>query len=162
MENVLTSIVHCNRTSYVKGRYIGESICLTTDLLQYTKENSIGGILFSADFEKAFDSIEHSFIFATFKSFGFGAQFIHWIRTIFNSTKSCVINNCYSTGFFPLERGTRQGDPLSAFFSSCAWNIVYTNSRQWKYKGNQHQYLSDKNCQPMLMTPTSWHLVQCH
>ena len=115
MKNVLTSIVHCNQTAYVKGRYIGESIRLITDLLQYTEENSIGGILFSADFEKASDSTEHSFIFATLKSFGFGTQFIQWIRTIFNSTGSCVINNCHSTGLFPLERGTRQGDPLLAF-----------------------------------------------
>ena len=100
MENALTSIVHCNQTAYVKDRYIGESICLITDLLAYMQENSIGGILFSADFEKAFDFVEHSFIFATLKSFGFGAQFIQWIRTIFNSTESCVINNCHSTGFF--------------------------------------------------------------
>ena len=92
MENVLTSIVHCNQTAYVKDRYIGESNRLITDLLACTEENSIGGILFSADFEKAFDSVEHSFIFATLNSFGFGAQFIQWIRTIFNSTESCVIN----------------------------------------------------------------------
>ena len=99
MENVLTSIVHCNQTAYVKDRYIGESIRLITGLLAYTEENSIGGILFSADFEKAFDSVEYSFIFATLKSFGFGVQFIQWIRIIFNSTESCVINNCHSTGF---------------------------------------------------------------
>ena len=81
MENVLASVVHCNQTVYVKGRYIGESNRLITDLLAYTEENSIGRILFSADFEKAFDSTEHSFIFATLKSFGFGAQFIQWIDT---------------------------------------------------------------------------------
>ena len=97
--NVLTSTVHCNQTAYVKHRYIGESIHSITDLLAYTKENSIGGILFSADFEKAFNFFEQSFIFATLKSFGFSAQFIQWIRTIFNSTESCVINNCHSTGF---------------------------------------------------------------
>ena len=105
MENVLTSIVHCNQTAYVKDRYIGESILLITDLLTYTEENSIGGILFSADFEKAFDSVEHSFIFATLKAFGFGAQFTQWIRTICNSTESCVINNCHSAGFFPTGKG---------------------------------------------------------
>ena len=43
MENVLTSIVHCNQTAYVKDRYIGESIRLITDLLAYTEENSIQG-----------------------------------------------------------------------------------------------------------------------
>ena len=95
MENVLTSVVHCNQTAYLKGRYIGESIRLITDLLQYTEENSTGGILFSADFEKAFDSIEHSFIFAILNFFDFGALFIQWIRTIFNSTESCLINNCH-------------------------------------------------------------------
>ena len=112
MENVLTSIFHCNQKAYVKDRYIGESIRLITDLLAYMEENSIGGILFSADFEKAFDSIEQSFIFATLKSFGFGAQFIQWIGTIFNSTESCVMSFNW---LFLLERGTRQGDPLSAF-----------------------------------------------
>ena len=115
MENVLTSIIHCNQTAYVKDRYICESIHLITDFLAYTEENSIRGILFSADFEEVFDSIEHSFIFATLKFFGFGAQFIQWIRTIFNITESCVTNNCHSQLVFPLERGTRQGDPLSAF-----------------------------------------------
>ena len=53
MENVLTSIVHCSQTAYVKDSYTGESIRLMTDLLAYMEENSIGEILFSADFEKA-------------------------------------------------------------------------------------------------------------
>ena len=82
--NLLNKRRHKNSSeALAAGRYIGESIRLITDLLQYTEENSIGGILFSADFEKAFDSIEHSFNFATLKSFGFGAQFIQWIRSIF-------------------------------------------------------------------------------
>ena len=38
MENVLTSIVHCNQTAYVKDRYIGESIRLITDLLVHRRE----------------------------------------------------------------------------------------------------------------------------
>ena len=120
MENVSTSVVHCNQTAYVKDRYIGESIRLITDLLAYTEENSIGGILFSADFEKAFDSIEHSFIFATLKSFGFGAQFIQWIRTIFNSTESCVANNCHSTGFSDWKGECVKATLYQHFFASCA------------------------------------------
>ena len=38
-------------------------------MLEYTAENEIEAILFAADFEKAFDSIEHTFIFATLHSF---------------------------------------------------------------------------------------------
>ena len=67
MKNILSSIVKCDQTAYVKGKYIGESICLISDILEYTEENDISGILFSADFEKAFDSIEHAFLFAILK-----------------------------------------------------------------------------------------------
>ena len=128
MENVLISIVHCNQTAYVKDRYMGESICLITDLVAYTEENSIGGILFSADFEKDFDSIEHSFIFATLKSFGFGAQFIQWIRTIFNSTESCVINNCHSTDFSHWKGERVKVTLCQHFFHPVPRDFVHTNS----------------------------------
>ena len=31
------------------------------------------------------------------------------------NVESCVLNNGYSTGYFKLERGTRQGDPIAAY-----------------------------------------------
>ena len=46
MQNILTSIISHNQTVYVKGRYIGESIRLISDILEYTEDNSMGGILF--------------------------------------------------------------------------------------------------------------------
>ena len=108
IRKVLSNIIQCSQTAYVNDRYIGESIRLISDVLEYTDKHDIEGILFSADFEKAFDSIEHNFLFATLKSFGFGPQFIQWIRTIFKNPESCVMNNGHSTGYFNLQRGTRQ------------------------------------------------------
>ena len=66
-------------------------------------------------FVKAFDSIEHPFIFTNLQSFGFGPEFIQWVRTFLKGVESCVLNNCHLTGYFSLERGTRQGDLLSAY-----------------------------------------------
>ena len=62
---------------------------------------------------KAFDSLEHNFIFATLIRFGFGQEFIQWVRIFLRNGSSCVLNNGVSTGYFNLERGARQGDPLS-------------------------------------------------
>ena len=60
-------------------------------------------------------------ILATLESFGFGSQFIQWVKTFLNCAESCVINNGHSSGYFSLERGCRQGDPLSAdLFIFCA------------------------------------------
>ena len=58
------------------NRNIGESVRLTNDILEYTDENHIDAILFSSDFEKAFDSVEHSFIISTLRAFGFGKGYI--------------------------------------------------------------------------------------
>ena len=49
------------------------------DILEYTHNNNIEAILFSADFEKAFDSLDHTFLFATLTEFGFGPDFIQWV-----------------------------------------------------------------------------------
>ena len=51
----------------------------------------------------------------TLESFGFGPQFIQWVRTFLKNAESCVMNNGHSMGYFSLKRGTRQGDPLSAY-----------------------------------------------
>ena len=110
MKMVLNDIITCDQTAYAKGRYIGESIRLVTDILEYTAEHEDVGILFSADFEKAFDSIEHTFIFATLESFGFGPQIIQWVITFLKNAESSVMNNGHSTGYF-----SGQGDPLSAY-----------------------------------------------
>ena len=136
MKNILSSIVKCDQTAYVKGRYIGESIRLISEILEYTEENDISGILFSADFEKAFDSIEHAFLFAVLESFGFGPQFIQWVRTFLNNAESCVMNNGHSTGYFSLERGTRQGDPLAAYlFILCVESLFIQIREDENIKG---------------------------
>ena len=68
--------------AYVKGRNIGESIRLIDDLLEYADKENLDGLIFAADIEKAFDSIKHNFLLATLK-YGFGSNFIQWIRTLF-------------------------------------------------------------------------------
>ena len=125
----VAKLVHCDQTAYVNNWYIGESNRLISDILEYTNENEIEAILFSAAFDKAFDSIEHPFLFAVLKYFVFGADFIQWIRTFFNNAESCVMNNGNSTGYFPLERGTRQGTLLafSIFLHSCVRNTAYSD-----------------------------------
>ena len=87
-------------------------------------------ISFSANFEKAFDSIEHPFLFATLKSFGFGTDFIQWVRTFLCKAESCVMNNGHSTGHFPLERGAHQGDPLSAHLFILVLETLFIQIRE--------------------------------
>ena len=52
------------------------------------------------DIEKAFDSLNHSFLLAVLKKFGFGTSFIKWIEAILNKSESCVINSGKTKNIF--------------------------------------------------------------
>ena len=84
IKKVIRSVILYDQTAYVKGRYIGESIRLIQDIIEYADEMDEEGILFSSDIEKAFDSVDHTFIFTTLKKFGFGPDFIQWVKTLLN------------------------------------------------------------------------------
>ena len=59
--------------------------------------------------------MDYNFIYASLKKFGFVKDFVQWIKTLFKNSQSCVMNNGTSTGYFSVERGTREGDPLSPY-----------------------------------------------
>ena len=71
------------------------------------------GIAIFLDFRKAFDSIEWEYFKAALKAFNFGPNLLNWIDVFYNEASSCVINNGHSSSFFRLQRGVRQGCPLS-------------------------------------------------
>ena len=74
----------------MKGRYIGENIRLISELLDTTDENNIPGLLFFSDFEKAFDSVNHEFMYKCLEHFNFGNELINWVKLFYNDAKSCV------------------------------------------------------------------------
>ena len=73
---VLPTIISSDQTAYVKGRYIGESIRLISDVLELSEKYNVPGYILTVDLEKAFDSIDHTFLMAVLTKFGFGENFL--------------------------------------------------------------------------------------
>ena len=115
LSRVLPKIISSNQFAFVKGRTIEELLRLLLDILEFTDQENVSGILFVADYEAAFDSLDHCFIVSVFKKFNFPENFISWIRILQNQTQNCVMNNGYSTCYFPVSRGCRQGDQMSPY-----------------------------------------------
>ena len=113
LEKVLPKIINPDRAGYVKGRYIGENVRLILDIMSYTDKTKVPGVALFFDFRKAFDTIEWDFLIDTLGKFNFGPDVRNWVKIFYNNVTSCVLNNGHASEFFTLERGVRQGCPLS-------------------------------------------------
>ena len=108
-KSVLPNIIHHNQTGYVKDRFMGETIRSIYDIMDYTVEENIQGLLIFIEFEKAFsNSVGWDFLFKCLEAFNFGSDFLRWIKTFNTNVQSCVMNYGTASNYFSLERGVRQ------------------------------------------------------
>ena len=112
-------------TTYVQNRNICESGRLISDIIEIANTRQMEDFLETMDVEKAFDSLDHKFLISVLKKFGFGQNFISWIEIILKNQESCVINDGTATKYFKLNRGARQGDPISAYLFILAFEIPF-------------------------------------
>jgi exonuclease III len=130
LKKVLPSVIHPDQVAYLKKRFIGQNIRTIIDIMGYTKLMDKNGIIVFLDFEKAFDTINWDVIYDSLTLFNIGPVFINWVKTIYNESEACVTNNGFSSPFFKLERGVRQGCPLSAYLFIMVVEILANKIRK--------------------------------
>ena len=130
LEPILPHLIHHSQNAFVKGRSVFDAIRTIEDTLEFAKRNNRSGILVAIDFEKAFDSLNRNFLLKVLQKFNFGMYFTQWIRTFYTNLTSCVLNNGFTTDLFCVNRGVRQGDPLSPLLFILSLEILTCYIRQ--------------------------------
>ena len=82
LSKVLASTVSPDQTCSFPRRSILSNVTLLRDVLDYIDRTGKTGILISLDQEKAFDRVDHSFLLSLLERFGFGPDFINWVKTL--------------------------------------------------------------------------------
>ena len=141
MKNVLPKLIHESQTGFMKGRYIGKNIRLILETLEYAEDQNLPGILFFSDFEKAFDSINHDYMFKCLRHCNFSDDLINWVKLFYKDAKSCVASNGHHSDFFFSCK--KRGTTRLLFISLPIYNMHWT-TLEWSYKESRYQWYKYK------------------
>ena len=86
-------------------------MCLVLD--HFNKNDDESGLVLQVDFEKAFDTVDHYFLFKTMESMGFGPYLIKLVKICLHGCLSFININGHLSSQVILGRGLHQGSPLS-------------------------------------------------
>ena len=126
---VLPTIIHKTQTA-VDGRRIDYTIHMLRDLIQLAENDNLKAGFIFLDQEKAFDRVDHDFLFAVMKKYNFGNIFITWLKQLYKNATTTILINGYETDTIPLSRGVRQGCPISSLLYVLVIEILGLQLRQ--------------------------------
>ena len=115
LRQVIGSFVSDAQSAFVKNRQILDGLLIANEVVDEARKSKKDLLLFKVDFEKAYDSVDWGYLKEVMVSMSFPTLWRKWIKECVCTSMASVLVNGSPTDEFPLERGLRQGDPLSPF-----------------------------------------------
>jgi len=112
---VIGSVVSDSQSAFVRGKQILDGILVANEAVDEAHCLNKEMLLFKVDFEKAYDSVDLSYLDTLMHKMNFPTLWRKWMLECTSmATTSVLVNGC-PTDEFLIERGLRQGDPLYPF-----------------------------------------------
>ena len=109
LERFLPNLIHNDQTGFIRERQTQDNIRRTLQIISHIQKNKTAAMVISIDAEKAFDSVNWSFLYRVLHRFGLHETIIKTIQALYNKPTARVKVNGGLSNSFTLERGTRQG-----------------------------------------------------
>jgi hypothetical protein len=110
-----------NSTQYcgVTGNTIFDAVATVRDVAAYAENVHLSLCIITLDFQHAFDSIAHEYLFTILRSYGLSNHFVTLLQNLYTDATSVQING-HLHDPIPIRRGVRQGCPPSmALYTLC-------------------------------------------
>lgn len=109
----INKLVHPDQTGFMSGRLAADNIRRLLHVIHESRACSTPAAVLSLDAEKAFDRLERDYLWSVLDAYGFSKGFVNMIKVLYKNPTASVITNGVHSLPFNLQRGTRQGCPLS-------------------------------------------------
>uniref|UniRef100_A0A670ILE0 Reverse transcriptase domain-containing protein n=1 Tax=Podarcis muralis TaxID=64176 RepID=A0A670ILE0_PODMU len=114
LKKVLIGEIHKDQAGFLPGRHMSDNVRNIIDIVELLEMNiNRKAVLIFVDAEKAFDNICWSFMKKNLQGMGVGQGFENGIGAIYSEQKARLIVNNVVTEEIAIEKGTRQGCPIS-------------------------------------------------
>ncbi|KAK1264427.1 hypothetical protein QJS04_geneDACA014982 [Acorus gramineus] len=112
-KKVIGGMVEENQTAFIPGRLLQNGFMATQECISAVHRDKHKGIVIKLDFSKAYDNVNWGFLLKLLRMHGFEPNWIRMVEVCISTAKASVLVNGRPCGFFHINKGLRQGDPLS-------------------------------------------------
>uniref|UniRef100_A0A803T1R0 Reverse transcriptase domain-containing protein n=1 Tax=Anolis carolinensis TaxID=28377 RepID=A0A803T1R0_ANOCA len=131
LKSTLSNWINADQAGFLPGRQIKDNTRIILNIIEHIQNTKLKkGALLLLDAEKAFDGLNWNFIIELLKNLRYGGKFINGIQAIYTEQSAKIKINGDMTEMFPIQRGVRQGCPLSPLLFILAIEILARKLRQ--------------------------------
>jgi exonuclease III len=120
MGRAIPAVLDEAQAGFVPGRSILGHVRLAQLLTEATEKFKINGCMVALDQEKAYDRIDHEYLWQVLEAYGLPHEFNRMMKNLYGSASTSVLVNGVVPSPFKVRRGVRQGDPTSCLLFNLA------------------------------------------
>ncbi|KAF5333970.1 hypothetical protein D9758_017279 [Tetrapyrgos nigripes] len=132
---VAPDLLHHNQAGFMPRRQISDQTKLIRMVMASAEQSAQNRLIVSLDQEKAYDKVDHEYLWKTLEKFELPAEFIMAVQHLYKPAKTSVMVNGVKSDTYNVIRGVWQGDPLSCLIFDLAIELLAAMLRNSTLQG---------------------------
>jgi len=93
LSKVMNSVISKSQSAFVKGRHLVDGVLIVNEVVEVARLRNQECLILKVDFEKAYDSVEWSFLVYMLRRVGFAEKWIAWMKAcVCGGSMSILVN----------------------------------------------------------------------